>query len=185
MVVYPGLRAASAGRCDELTTIREAWRGARRRNAGGRLPTCQLVGFSTCWEAGKSESWRGASGRGGEFLVYRRGKRKEWGWDVLAALGGVWPRYGQWQGAGSRGEQEGNGFLVYRWVRGRSAGERGRLQGGTFSRVRWWVPLLLGARWDELERYGSGGRVQGAWWWCQGWVAEVRKGAGGFWFTPG
>ena len=38
------------------------------------------------------------------------------------------------------------------------------------------VPLLLGARWDELERYGSGGRVQGAWWWCQGWVAEVRKG---------
>ena len=59
------------------------------------------------------------------------------------------------------------------------------MQGGTFGRVRWWVPLLLGARWDELERYGSGGRVQGAWWWCQGWVAEVRKGAGGFWFTPG
>lgn len=23
----------------------------------------------------------------GGFLVYRRGKRKEWGWDVLAALG--------------------------------------------------------------------------------------------------
>ena len=66
------------------------------------------------------------AGGGGEFLVYRRGKRKEWGWDVLAALGGVWPRYGQWQGAGSRGEQEGNGFLVYRWVRGRS----GWVQGG-------------------------------------------------------
>ena len=47
-------------------------------------------------------------------------------------------------GAGSRGEQEGNGFLVYRWVRGRSAGERGRLQGGTFSRVRWGgAPPLL------------------------------------------
>ena len=24
----------------------------------------------------------------GGFLVYPKGKRKEWGWDVLAALGG-------------------------------------------------------------------------------------------------
>ena len=47
---------------------------------------------------------------------------------------------------------------------------------GRLGRVTAGGPLLLGARWDELERYGSGGRVQGAWWWCQGWVAEGRKG---------
>ena len=58
----------------------------------------------------------------------------------------------------------------------RGVGGLAALRGGT--------PLLLGARWDEVERYGSGGRVQGAWW-CQGWVAEGRKGLVGFWFTPG
>lgn len=29
------------------------------------LPTCQLVGFSTCREVGDLESWRGAGGAGG------------------------------------------------------------------------------------------------------------------------
>lgn len=60
------------------------------------------------------------------------------------------------------------------------------LQGvGRLGRVTAGVPLLLGARWDELERYGSGGRVQVAWWWCQGWVAEVRKGWLVFGLPPG
>lgn len=37
------------GVCDELTTIR----GGSSALYGGRLPTCQLVGLSICWEVGE------------------------------------------------------------------------------------------------------------------------------------
>ena len=63
------------------------------------------------------------------------------------------------------GGGQGVGFLVYRWVRGRSAGERGvrsggergRLQGGTFSRVRWGWGWWWGWRGERSRRWGGGG----------------------------
>ena len=73
--VDPGVREEGGGvmRCERYA------RGLPRvvRRTLANLPTCRLVG--------KSESWRVGgvrAGGGGEFLVYRRGKRKEWGWDV-------------------------------------------------------------------------------------------------------
>lgn len=120
-MVYPRVRRAR-GEEGELQGIGERARGGRalvyrrgkREKRGSRhglvvqgkvavfanLPTCQLVGFSTCREVGDLESWRGAGAGAvaGERNGYRVGAEMKRKGQADGLPGGVseggtsWPR---------------------------------------------------------------------------------------------
>ena len=127
----------------------------------------------------------GAAGRGEDQVAGAEVKRKGGVCQLfdLSAFRLV-GKLGSWEVGGCGGQ-----WFIRRVRRAQAVvgvdGGSGAAGCGTFGRARRGAPPLLGARWDELERYGSGGRVQGAWWWCQGWVAEGRKGWLVFGLPPG